>query len=238
MGHLDKLGIADNTMVVFFSDHGEMLGEHGFYCGFKPQGYRAAMQVPLLIRYPERINGGQRSDAMIDVGIDTPVTLLDVAKAKPFNDADGQSYSQVLDGNDQHPNAIHYQTFRMNDGAKGEFTPVPERGICTKDWLYVKQPNRRKMLFDQNADPRELNNLVEMTQHQNLMDEFDQRIADHMQKTGDNWDIAADFPPPGFILGVIASFLSLLVFSRRYDPADNCKRQRYCCTTKKPIFVL
>ncbi len=199
IGHLDKLGIADNTMVIFFSDHGDMLGEHGFYCGFKPQGYRSAMQVPFLIRYPKRIADGQRSKAMIDVGVDTPVTLLDIAGAKPFGDADGQSYLSALDGSDQHRDAIHYQTFRMNDGAKGEFTPVPERGLRTKDWLYVRQQNRRKMLFDQNADPHELNNLAHRSDLENLMDEFDRQISDHMQQTGDDWEIAADFPPPGFL---------------------------------------
>jgi len=48
----------------------------------------------------------------------------------------------------------------MNDGAKGEFTPVPERGIRTKDWLYVRQPERRKFLLNQHSNPNELNNLV------------------------------------------------------------------------------
>jgi len=176
-----------------------MLGEHGYYCGYKPQGYRAAMQVPLLIRYPQCIEGGQRSKAMLDVGIDTPVTLLDIAGATPFSAADGQSYLPVLNGSDQHRDTIHYQTFRMNDGAKGEFTPVPERGIRTTDWLYVRQPDRRKFLFDQKKDPNELNNLADNPQMQSLMNEFDQRINDHMQETGDNWNIAADFPPPGFL---------------------------------------
>ena len=87
----------------------------------------------------------------------------------------------------------------MNDGAKGEFTPVPERGLRTKDWLYVRQQNRRKMLFDQNADPHELSNLAHRSDLENLMDEFDRQISDHMQQTGDDWEIAADFPPPGFL---------------------------------------
>jgi arylsulfatase A-like enzyme len=201
MGHLDQLGIADNTMVVFFSDHGDMLGEHGYYCGYKPQGYRAAMQVPLLIRYPQKLSGGRRSTAMIDVGIDTPVTLLDIAGADPFSAADGQSYLAVLDGSDQHRDAIHYQTFRMNDGAKGEFTPVPERGIRTDNWLYVRQPNRRKLLFNQKTDPHELHNLIDSNNddHRKVMDAFDQQIDEHMRQTGDDWQIAADFPPPGFL---------------------------------------
>ena len=199
MGHLDKLGIADNTMVVFFADHGDMLGEHGYYCGYKPQGYRAAMQVPLLIRYPYSISAGRRTDAMIDVGIDTPVTVLELANAQAFSEADGQSYLPVLKGGDDHRDAIHYQTFRMDDGAKGEFTPVPERGIRTKDWLYVRQPDRRKLLFNEKHDPHELQNLVESDDHNVLMDQFDKDIDTHMANTGDDWQLHANFPPPDFL---------------------------------------
>ena len=68
LNHLDAKGIADNTMVIFLSDHGDMLGEHGFPCGYKPQGYRAAMQVPLIIRYPDRVKAGERTEGLVDVG--------------------------------------------------------------------------------------------------------------------------------------------------------------------------
>ncbi|MGI9352072.1 MAG: sulfatase family protein [Rhizobiaceae bacterium] len=199
LDHLDSLGIADDTMVVFFSDHGDMLGEHGYFCGVKPQGHRAAMQVPFIVRYPDRLQGGKRVDEMIDVGVDTPVTLLDLAGAKPFSEADGQSYLPLLDGEGQGRDAIMYQMFRMDDGAKGEFTPVPERGIRTKEWLYVRQPSRRKYLYDQNADPNELNNLVDDPRYGDLMDAFDKQIKEHMEATGDDWDLHAEFPPPDFL---------------------------------------
>ena len=198
LDHLDRLGIADDTMVVFFSDHGDMLGEHGYYCGYKPQGYRAAMQVPLLVRYPGRVSAGRRTNAMIGVGVDMPVTLIDLVGAEPFNEANGRSFQSVLDGGDDHRDMIHYQTFRMNDGIWGEFTPVPERGIRTREWLYVRQPNRRKFLFDQVADPHELDNLVDSPGHDALMDSFDALIGAHMDATGDDWDMAASFPPPDF----------------------------------------
>ena len=199
LGHLDRLGIADNTMVVFFADHGDMLGEHGYYCGYKPQGYRAGMQVPLLIRYPNGALTGERSYTFVDVGVDTPVTLLDLAGAEPFTQANGQSYLPTLNGQAGTRDTINYQTFRMDDGAWGEFTPVPERGIRTKDWLYVRQPNRRKLLFDQQADPHELNNLAHAPEYSDLMDAFDAQIGAHMRETGDVWDMHASFPPPDFL---------------------------------------
>lgn len=200
MGQLDSLGLADNTLVIFLSDHGDMLGEHGFYCGYKPQGYRAAMQVPFIARCPKLYEGGTRANGFIDVGIDTPVSIVDIAGAEPLTEAHGKSYRGLLDKSvDTVRDNIMYQTFRMNDGAKGEFTPVPERGIRTKDWLYVRQPQRRKFLFDQNTDPNELNNLVNNPGYKELMDGFDAQIEQHMAETGDNWEMAADFPPPDFL---------------------------------------
>ena len=124
LGHLDARGICDETMVVFLSDHGDMLGEHGYFCGSKSQGYRSAMQVPLIIRYPNRFEAGIRADALIDVGIDTPVTLLDLVCADPFGKSDGVSYLPILDATaHKSRDAIMYQRFQMNDGARGEFTP-------------------------------------------------------------------------------------------------------------------
>ncbi len=200
LDHLDRMGLGEDTMVIFLSDHGDMLGEHGYYCGYKPQGYRSAMQVPYLVRYPRRFAGGQRAGAMIDVGIDTPVTMMDLAGAQPFQAANGRSFLAVLDdATHSHRDRVHYQTFRMDDGAKGEFTPVPERGIRTKDWLYVRQPNRRKFLFNQQTDCHELHNLADDPDHSAVMDAFDTEIAEHMSATEDDWQMHADFPPPGFL---------------------------------------
>ena len=54
LNQLDALGISENTMVIFLSDHGDMCGQHGSFCGIKNQSYRAAMHVPLIVRYPQR----------------------------------------------------------------------------------------------------------------------------------------------------------------------------------------
>ena len=200
LNHLDARGVADNTMVVFLSDHGDMLGEHGYYCGFKPQPFRSAMQVPLIVRYPGITDGGSRNSSLIDVGVDVPVTLLDMTDSMPFSHSDGVSFRPILEGAAEGDReAVFYQTFRMDDGNLGEFTPVPERGIRTRDWLYVRQPRRRKLLIDQSDDPLELTNLVAAPGYEALMDEFDRRIHRHMDETEDDWDLHHEFPPPDFL---------------------------------------
>jgi len=179
---LDGLGITKNTMVVFLSDHGDMLGQHGSFCGIKNQAYRASAHVPLIIRYPERFTPAQTS-AMVDVGVDMMPTLLDMCGLPAPDEMQGESYLPVLEGtSNEARDAVMYQLFTQKGGNPTEFTPYAQRGIRTRDWLYVRYRD-----------------LVDDKSHTSLMDAFDKRIDDHMKQTGDDWEMAADFPPPDFM---------------------------------------
>ncbi len=199
LNQLDALGIAETTVVFFFSDHGDMCGQHGSYCGIKNQAYRSAMQVPLIVRYPARFEA-RRTKAMVDVGVDMMATVLDLCGLDLPTKRNSESYLPVLDGrSDCARNEIWYQVFTQVGGNPGEFAPFAERGIRTKDWLYVRHKTERVLLFDERTDPDEQVNLVGDSAHQELMDSFDARIAAHMDATGDEWDMAADFPPPDWV---------------------------------------
>ena len=199
LNELDRQGVADNTVVMFFSDHGDMCGQHGHYCGIKNQAYRAAMHVPFIVRYPARFSP-KKSGAMIDVGPDMMPTLLEIVGAEIPGDIHGESYLRVLDGEtDVARGEIWYQVFTQTGGNPHEFAPFGERGIRTKDWLYMRHKNERVLLFDERADYHEQNNLVDDPAYESLMDDFDARIDAHMKATGDDWDMAADFPPPDWI---------------------------------------
>ena len=199
MDRLDQLGIAENTVVIFLSDHGDMLGQHGSFCGIKNQGYRASMHVPLIVRYPARFRP-HRSEAMIDVGVDMMATLFDLLSIDMPGDRDSQSYLSVLDGKtDEHRDRLWYQVFRQTGGNPIEYTPYAERGIRSKDWLYVRRKDHRAYLYDQRVDRDEQINLVDDPANMAIMDKFDSELAAHMAATGDDWDMAADFPPPDWV---------------------------------------
>ncbi len=199
LNQFDALGIAENTMVIFLSDHGDMLGQHGFFCGIKSQAYRAAMQVPLIIRYPARFKP-QRTGALVDVGVDMMATLFDLVGIEMPEGRDSRSYLPVLDGTTtNHRHRIWYQLFTQTGGNPMEYTPYAERGIRTKDWLYVRRKDHRAMLFDERTDPNEQENLVDDPTRVALMERFDAEISAHMAATGDDWDRSADFPPPNWV---------------------------------------
>ena len=127
-------------------------------------------------------------------------TLLDLCGIAAPEGMHGQSYLPVLDGTaSEARDAIMYQVMRHAGGQEGEFSPYAQRGIRTREWLYVRHMDRRVMLHDLRADHHEQNNLVDLVEYAELMDDFDARIAAHMAETGDDWDMAADFPPPNFL---------------------------------------
>ncbi len=197
---LDAQGIADDTMVIFLSDHGDMLGQHGYYCGLKRTPYKGAMQVPFIVRYPRRFAAGRVATGLIDVAVDTMPTLLETCGLSIPDEVQGISYLPQLDGSAETTReAVMYEIMKSTDGGPGDYTPVPERGIRTRDWLYVRQPTRRKFLFDLRNDPDEMTNLVEDSRHTARMDAFDRVIAGHMERTGDDWQLERPFPPPDFL---------------------------------------
>ena len=196
---LDANDLAESTIVHFFSDHGDMLGQHGSYCGSKHQAYRDAAQVPLLVRCAGRFSAGKRVNSLVDVAVDTMPTLLQACGIDAPEGTQGISYLSLLEGRDV-PTRDHvlYQKMsgypRKSSSKTGMEKPKSQRGIRTKDWLYVRDRNRPIYLFDQNADPGELANLANDPAHAGILEELGERVTRNMDETDDAWDIGATSP--------------------------------------------
>jgi arylsulfatase A-like enzyme len=94
LDELDRKGIADNTLVVFVSDHGEMLGDHGLMS--KNKMYEGSVRIPMLMRYPKAIPAGKKVETPVSHH-DIFATILDYTRMKtPVND--GSSLRKLIDG--------------------------------------------------------------------------------------------------------------------------------------------
>ena len=96
ISQLDAQGMLDNTWIIYSSDHGEMLGDHGLMAKFN--FYRSSVQVPLII-HPAGGCAPLASDALAAV-VDIGPTLLDVAGAQPLKEVQGRSLLPVISQND------------------------------------------------------------------------------------------------------------------------------------------
>lgn len=142
---LDRRGFTDNTIVVFCSDHGEMMGDHGLF--LKTVMYEGALRVPLIVADPRRPRAGHVSDALVEL-VDLHPTILDWAQAGGDQAAlDGRSLAPLLDGDsDEHKD---YQISEL----------LNCRMIADRRYKYIESYNDEPELYDLRHDPGERRNL-------------------------------------------------------------------------------
>ena len=192
---LDRWNIADETVVILVSDHGELAGEHGRYA--KRNYHRGASHVPLIIRYPKRFPAGNIVQSIVDPSVDTMPTLLELCNISVPEDIQGVSYLPLLDGETRlSRDAVFYEILMELEGP--ERFPVPERGVRTLEWLYVRNETAPIALYNLTSDPFELNNLVDSPEYLGKIRSLDGLLKEHMSLTGDDWRIGVTFPPQDY----------------------------------------
>jgi iduronate 2-sulfatase len=148
---LDSLGLADNTIVIFWSDHGYHLGEHGLW--FKQSCFEESAKCPLIISKPGSRAAGKICSRIVEL-VDIYPTLADLAGLKPPAGLDGISLTPLLknpEGKWKHP--AYTQVQRGNS---------PGHSVRTEGWRYTEWGfgQMGTELYNEITDPQELNNLA------------------------------------------------------------------------------
>jgi arylsulfatase A-like enzyme len=152
---LEKTGLAENTVVVYTTDHGFFLGEHGWFD--KRFMYEQAIKVPWLIRYPDRLNAGTVTREWT-VNIDNAPTVLDLAGIPVPEEMQGRSLVPIFEGK---PGPYKQKTFYYHYYDFG--TPhwvLPHYGVRTERYKLISYYTVNEWeLFDLKNDPDEMDNL-------------------------------------------------------------------------------
>ncbi len=150
---LKQTGLADNTIVVFTSDHGEMMGERGMW--FKQHFFDWAARVPFIVSWPGQWQGGRRISATTSL-LDLMPTLLEAAAERPFDDLvdplDGQSLVPALAGKPAGLRDLAISEFAA-DGSTG-----PSRMVRQGAWKLMYLEGVDSLLYNLEDDPLELDN--------------------------------------------------------------------------------
>lgn len=153
---LEATGQADNTIVIFMSDHGEMMGDHGMLykgCRF----FEGLVHVPLIIRWPGVTTPGRQSDALVEL-VDIAPTLLDVAGVEVPANMQGRSLVPLLQGaNETHRDHV---VCEFNEALAG--MPHQSHGTMVFDGRYktcMYHDADRAEIFDLKTDPGEFESL-------------------------------------------------------------------------------
>jgi arylsulfatase A-like enzyme len=159
---LDETGQADNTIVIFMSDHGEMLGDHGIYLK-GPHFYDQAVRVPLVLRWPQRFRAGLKVDGLVEL-VDLVPTLLQAAGLKVPDSVQGRSLLPILRGQADpsvHRQAVYGEYYNAWTHRRSYGTMLRTR----REKIVVYHGAEPGELYDLEADADEFNNLWNDSAH-------------------------------------------------------------------------
>ena len=189
---LDKTGRAKDTLLVFTSDHGDMLGSHSMTHKQKP--YDESILVPLLVRLPSSMS---TTVARIETPINTPdlmPTLLGLCGISIPKTVEGSDFSALLLEGKSFDNEAALiecpspfgQWERRNGGRE-------YRGIRTHRYTFVRDLQGPWLLFDNQNDPYQMDNLVNRPAFAGLQRRLEQLLAAKLQQTGDEFLPGLDY---------------------------------------------
>jgi arylsulfatase A-like enzyme len=179
VGALDQQHLAGDTIVVFTSDSGDMMGSQGLEDDDQP--FEEAVRVPLIVRYPGAIAAGRKNDALLS-NVDLMPTLLGLCGVAIPDSAQGQDLSVWLTRQQGSHGESIYCSGKLGDS--NEWRMVV-RGL---DKLVVDRGLNVTHLYNLGQDPFEMENLVRDVSQDLKRDELKALLKDWMRRSGDGMD--------------------------------------------------
>jgi choline-sulfatase len=179
---LEHAALADDTVIVYCSDHGEMLGEHGMW--WKSTFYDGASRVPLIISWPGHCKAGESRTENVSL-MDIGTTLIDLAGLDPLPGASGKSFRSLLEG----ANGKWDGTVFAEYAERGSV--AVSRMVRSGPWKFNYYHGMPSELFNLQDDPGERINLSGRQQNQGIeerlrklvmRDWVPERVSEYMER--------------------------------------------------------
>ncbi len=157
LDYLKESGLEKNTVVIYSSDQGFYLGEHGWFD--KRFMYEESMRTPLLVKWPGKVAAGSTSDKLVQ-NLDYAQTMLEIAGVKAPDDMQGRSLAPLLRG--ENPDWRESLYYHYYEGADSWHRVAKHEGIRTERYKLIHfYPLGYWELYDLKEDPQEMNNLYD-----------------------------------------------------------------------------
>ncbi len=182
---LTELGLAENTVVIYSADHGDLCGSHGMIDKHYVM-YEELVRVPLLVRWPARIVAGQQSNTFVSHALDLAATFCALAEVEQPKRFAGQSLLPALQLTGapvtavQKPRTAIFATYHGN-----QFGLYTQRMVRTPQWKYVWNATAEDELYDLVNDPNELHNQAINHDYTNELTELRLQLLTWMEATND-----------------------------------------------------
>lgn len=181
---LDELDLAEDTIVVFTSDHGDMLWSQGMMK--KQQPWEESINIPFLIRWPGRIPAGQKCNALLSI-VDITPSLLGLLGIEVPCEPEGSDLSPIMLGSksEEGPDSVFLMDIVTVD--EGHAQGLREwRGVRTARYTYARWVDGEKwLLYDNEADPYQLRNLAREPGYDEISDELEAILRGWLKRARD-----------------------------------------------------
>lgn len=184
---LDEYGIGDDTIFVFTSDHGDMLGSQGQEKKQRP--WDESVRVPFLLRYP-RLAGWRagKTDAIIDTPDILP-TLLGLCNISIPETVEGLDFSDHIAGGDDPSRgaALLQCPHPFGQWSPSEHGAREYRGVRTKRYTYARDLHAPWLLYDNESDPYQMRNLIGIPQFATIQKNMERILSQMLEEQKDSF---------------------------------------------------
>jgi len=188
--YLDESGLAENTIVIYNSDQGWYLGEHGWYD--KRWMYEQSLKTPFIVRWPDVIEAGTRSNSFVS-NLDFASTFLAVADAEIPSDLQGESLLPLFETKtepEEWRNSFYYHYYEY----PGAHCVQRHYGVRTERYKLIYYYSIDEWeLFDLQEDPDELNSVYNLEENQSLISD----LKAELQELREEYAVPEDARPTG-----------------------------------------
>ncbi len=184
LGTLEERGLAEDTIVAFTSDHGDMLWSQGAVK--KEQPWEESVRIPLLVRWPGRVPAGKECEALVST-VDLSPTLLGLTGVEVPEAIEGADLSNVFLGDDEAGPASVFLTepIIVDQGLRQGLREW--RGVRTARYTYARWADgERWLLYDNEADPHQMKNLIDSPGHASVRKELEEELQGWLRRTRDD----------------------------------------------------
>jgi len=185
---LEKSGQRENTIVIFTSDHGEMLGDHGIVMK-GPYFYECGIRVPLIVSWPGHFESDLVNDALVEL-VDLAPTLLQACGMPVPERMQGRSLLRILEGRagpHQHRESVYCEYYNAMPGHDHSAYGTMYRDRRYKICVYHGKARGQGELYDLESDPDEFSNLWYHEDYADLKQDLILRCFDRSVLTMDPW---------------------------------------------------
>ena len=183
LDYLDETGLAKNTVVIYSSDQGFYLGEHGWFD--KRWMYEESLRTPLMVRWPGVVKPGSERDEFVS-NLDFAETFLDIAGVEVPDDMQGRSFKMMLEGKDAPEDwrdSFYYHYYEF----PGAHSVARHYGVRTDRYKLIHYYRRGEWeLFDLKEDPQEMNSVYGDEEYADVQKELEEELERLRKKYKDD----------------------------------------------------